>query len=229
MKSTETKPVETRPVKIAGQGFTLEGEIAVPEGAGGIVLFAHGSGSSHTSPRNRLVAQELREAGVATLLFDLLTLGEERADSMTAEYRFNIELLTGRLISATDWVMDEAAVRGFQIGYFGASTGSAAALMAAVARAEVVKAVVSRGGRPDLAQGALSKVQAPTLLIVGGNDDAVIDMNEAAMAQMRCEKRLAIVPGASHLFEEPGALNEVARLAREWFGHYLGGGQRRKA
>jgi dienelactone hydrolase len=185
------------------------------------VLFAHGSGSSRHSPRNRYVAWLLNEVGLATLLVDLLTSEEEAIDLTTAHLRFDIGLLAGRLIGVTDWLTEHPDTRHLRIGYFGASTGAAAALMAAAERADVVGAVVSRGGRPDLAGPALTRVKAPTLLIVGGNDFPVIDLNRAALAQLHCEKQLVIVPGATHLFEEPGALDQVAQLAREWFKRYL--------
>ena len=195
----------------------------------GLVLFAHGSGSSRRSPRNRFVAGVLQEAGMATLLFDLLTESEERVDERTAELRFDIGLLASRLRAATEWIraFDNFGPSGrvppdkFPIGYFGASTGAAAALIAAAGHTDIA-AIVSRGGRPDLAGDALPKVTAPTLLIVGGDDDVVIGMNEEAKARMRAETRLEIIPGATHLFEEPGALEEVARLARVWFARHLG-------
>jgi putative phosphoribosyl transferase len=199
----------------------LEGELVIPIGAQGIVLFAHGSGSSRHSPRNRYVAQVLRSTGFATLLMDLLTAEEEAIDLRTRQLRFDIRLLAERLIGATDWLTHHPDARLLRIGYFGASTGAAAALVAAVHRPETVGAIVSRGGRPDLAGPVLSQVKAPTLLIVGGYDFPVIAMNEDALAQLRVEKRLDIVPKAAHLFEEPGALEEVARLASQWFNHYL--------
>jgi len=186
-----------------------------------LVLFAHGSGSSRLSPRNRYVAQSLNASGLATLLVDLLTPDEEAIDRRTGELRFDIEPLAERLIGVTDWSIRYPETRPLRIGYFGASTGAAAALIAAAERRGVVAAVVSRGGRPDLAGSALSRVRAPTLLIVGGNDTAVIELNRAAFAQLRAEKLLVIVPGATHLFEEPGALDEVEREAREWFLRYL--------
>jgi dienelactone hydrolase len=201
---------------------TLEGNLSLPEGAYGIVLFAHGSGSSRHSPRNRSVARSLQEGGLATLLIDLLTTDEEAIDLRTRHLRFDIGLLAERLVGATEWLTHEADTRGLPVGYFGASTGGGAALVAAAERPEAVGAVVSRGGRPDLAGSALSQVQAPTLLIVGGADDQVIALNEEALAQLRCAKRLEIVPRATHLFEEPGALEAVARLAGEWFERYLG-------
>lgn len=204
----------------AGAVF-LEGNLAIPAGAQGVVLFAHGSGSSRLSPRNQAVATSLNDSRIATLLIDLLTGEEEAIDRVTAHLRFDIGLLAQRLIGATDWLLQAPETRALRIGYFGASTGAAAALMAAVERTQAVGAIVSRGGRPDLAGAALPRVQAPTLLIVGGNDSPVIHMNRAALAELRCEKRLEIVPGATHLFEEPGTLERVADLARGWFKSYL--------
>jgi dienelactone hydrolase len=195
----------------------LEGELKLPKGAAGIVLFAHGSGSSRHSPRNQYVARVIREAGVGTLLFDLLTKEEETIDAYTHQLRFNIDLLGERLVDATNWITSQPATQHLRIGYFGASTGAAAALLAAVELSNIVAAVVSRGGRPDLAGDALRKVNAATLLIVGGNDDVVIELNEAAYAKLSCEKELKIVPGATHLFEEPGTLEQAARLASDWF------------
>ena len=208
-------------VQVPAGAVTLEGNLGVPTGAHGVVLFAHGSGSSRHSPRNRYVAGVLREARLATLLMDLLTADEEAIDLQTQRLRFDISLLADRLVGATDWLAQDPATRGLDIGYFGASTGAAAALVAAAERPDAVSAIVSRGGRPDLAGAALARVRAPTLLIVGGNDVPVIGMNQEAMAQLHVETRLEIVPGATHLFEEPGALEEVARLAREWFERYL--------
>jgi dienelactone hydrolase len=208
-------------VQIAIGPITLEGDLAIPDGAAAIVLFAHGSGSSRHSPRNRFVAGKLREWGLATLLMDLLTPEEEAVDVHTAHLRFDIGLLAERLVGATDWLGQEPATRGLRAGYFGASTGGGAALVAAAERPDAVGAVVSRGGRPDLAGPALARVKAPTLLIVGGNDVPVIGMNQQALAQLRCEKRLEIVPGATHLFEEPGALEEVARLTGRWLRDHL--------
>jgi putative phosphoribosyl transferase len=199
----------------------LEGNLSLPRGARGIVLFAHGSGSSRLSLRNRYVAQLLNQARLATLLVDLLTAQEEAIDLRTARLRFDIGLLAERLVGATDWLLQHPQTRELQIGYFGASTGAAAALVAAAERPDEVAAIVSRGGRPDLAGPLLPQVHAPPLLIVGGNDVQVIELNRAAFAQLRCEKQLVIVPGATHLFEEPGALDEVARLAREWFERHL--------
>jgi len=212
---------EERLVRVATGPVTLEGNLSLPEGARGVVLFAHGSGSSRHSPRNRHVARLLNEAKLATLLIDLLTSDEEAIDLRTAHLRFDIGLLAERLVGATDWLAYYPDTRDLRVGYFGASTGTGAALVAAAERPHVVGAVVSRGGRPDLAGPALARVRAPTLLIVGGNDFPVIELNRAALAQLRCEKRLVIVPGATHLFEEPGALDAVARLAREWFERHL--------
>ena len=209
-------------VQVTGGPVVLEGNLGVPEGARGVVLFAHGSGSGRHSPRNRYVAGTLREAGLATLLVDLLTSEEEELDLRTRQLRFDIGLLAERLVGATDWISQNPDTRNLPVGYFGASTGAGAALAAAAERPEEVGAVVSRGGRPDLAGDSLSRVQAPTLLIVGGNDIPVIGVNREAMEQRHVEKELEIVPGATHLFEEPGALEEVARLAAEWFVHHLG-------
>jgi dienelactone hydrolase len=204
-----------------------DGEIAAdlrrPERALGLVVFAHGSGSSRFSGRNRAVATFLERHGFATLLLDLLTRDEEVIDVRTAQYRFDIDLLAARVMVATDWAHGHHDLAGLPIGYFGASTGAAAALIAAAERPQLVAAVVSRGGRPDLAGRALSRVQAPTLLIVGGDDEPVIEMNGAARQAMRALVELEIVPGASHLFEEPGTLEQVMRLASAWFGRYLGG------
>ncbi|MBI2830588.1 MAG: dienelactone hydrolase family protein [Chloroflexi bacterium] len=209
------------PVNVSAGKVTLEGDLSIPEAAQGIVLFAHGSGSSRLSPRNRYVAQMLREGGLATLLFDLLTMQEEAVDINTGRWRFDIRLLGERLVQATDWVRQNPETSPLAIGYFGASTGAAAALAAAVERPEDVRAIVSRGGRPDLAGEVLPRVKAPTLLIVGGQDYPVITLNREALAQLRCEKQLVIVPGATHLFEEPGALEQVAKLASDWFKKYL--------
>jgi len=200
---------------------TLEGALRIPEGATGIVLFAHGSGSSRHSPRNRYVAQALNEGGLATLLIDLLTSAEEREDDRTARLRFDIHLLAERVIAATGWLLQNAATKHLRIGYFGASTGAAAALEAAAERPNEIGAVVSRGGRPDLALPDLGRVKAPALLIVGGRDAAVIEMNREAFEHLQTEKRLEIVPGATHLFEEPGTLERVAHLARDWFTGHL--------
>ena len=214
-----------RAVRIETDGVGLEGDLSIPEGALALVLFAHGSGSSRFSPRNRYVARQLNKRRLATLLLDLLTPDEEDQDSlpgyMRGRLRFDINLLAARLVGATDWAAREPGTRALAPGYFGASTGAAAALVAAAERPQTVGAVVSRGGRPDLAGAALVRVEAPTLLIVGGNDVQVIELNRAALAQLRCERHLVIVPGATHLFKEPGALDEVARLAREWFQRHL--------
>ena len=204
-------------IDIPSGKIRLEGELKLPKGAVGVVLFAHGSGSSRHSPRNQYVAQVIREAGVGTLLFDLLTKQEEAIDAYTGELRFDIEFLAKRLVDATNWITTQPATQHLRIGYFGASTGAAAALIAAVELPNIVAAVVSRGGRPDLAGRELSKVKASTLLIVGGYDDVVIGLNEVAYAQLTCEKELKIVPGATHLFEEPGTLEQVAQLASGWF------------
>jgi len=209
-------------VRIPAERATLEGELTIPENAVALVLFAHGSGSSRHSPRNQFVARTLNDAGLATLLFDLLTPDEEATDMYTREHRFNISLLAERLVHATKWAKKQEQTRNLRLGYFGSSTGAAAALVAAAEIAQDVGAIVSRGGRPDLAGNALPKVQAPTLLIVGGNDDIVIELNEMARDQMRCEVKLEIVPGATHLFEEPGALEKVAKLASDWFVNHIG-------
>jgi putative phosphoribosyl transferase len=221
MAETSGSKTEDRLVQVPVGRVALEGNLRLPERAGGVVLFAHGSGSSRHSPRNRYVARMLNEANLATLLLDLLTPEEEAVDARTAHLRFDIGLLTERLIGATDWLTKHPDTRHLRVGYFGASTGAGAALVAAAERPDAVGAVVSRGGRPDLAGQALARVRAPTLLIVGGDDLQVIQLNRVAFAQLVCEKQLVLVPGATHLFEEPGALDEVARLAREWFERYL--------
>lgn len=208
---------QVRPVRVPAGGVALEGDLIVPQGALGVVLFAHGSGSSRFSRRNRFVASELNAGGLATLLVDLLTPEEEQVDQPTAHLRFDIPMLAGRLGGAIDWLAGQPATRDLPVGLFGASTGGGAALVAAAARPGRVAAVVSRGGRPDLAGDALRDVRAATLLIVGGDDTPVIDMNQAAMGRMHCEVKLQIVPGAGHLFEEPGALEQVAALAKDWF------------
>jgi len=199
----------------------LAGDLTIPPGAAGIVLFAHGSGSSRLSPRNRYVAHVLQSAGLATLLIDLLTPEEERMDQVTAYLRFDIGLLAERLLGATDWLQSDPETRNIRVGYFGASTGAGAALVAAASRRERIGAVVSRGGRPDLAGDALARVKAPVLLIVGGNDDVVIELNQGALEQLPGEKKLEIVPGAGHLFEEPGTLEQVAHLASKWLSSHL--------
>jgi dienelactone hydrolase len=221
-RSVETERVnKEQKVQVTTGPVSLDGNLSLPEKAVGLVLFAHGSGSSRFSPRNRLVAHHLQEAGLATLLIDLLSVEEEDIDRLTRQLRFDIELLARRLEGVTDWVRQQAATRDLKIGYFGASTGAAAALIAAADRADGVGAVVSRGGRPDLAWSRLHQIKAPTLLIVGGNDEPVIDLNQKALAQLRTTKRLEIIPGATHLFEEPGALEKVAWLARDWFHLHL--------
>jgi dienelactone hydrolase len=203
--------------------MTLEATLASPPDPHGVVLFAHGSGSSRHSPRNRYVARVLQSNGLATLLLDLLSAEEEAVDLRTRHLRFDIDLLADRLVAATDWLATQPELRALHVGYFGASTGAGAALVAAAMRPERVDAVVSRGGRADLAGEALRAVRAPTLLIVGGADVPVIELNERAMARMdHAEVHLEIVPGATHLFEEPGALEEVARLASDWLGRYVG-------
>jgi putative phosphoribosyl transferase len=214
---------ETSQVVIPVGDDAIAGDLVIPGQAHGIVLFAHGSGSSRHSPRNRLVAQELQKAGLATLLMDLLTTTEEGIDEATGgSLRFDIGLLAGRLEAASDWIRANPSTRRLSVGYFGASTGAAAALVAAAAEWHgKVAAVVSRGGRPDLAREALGVVRAPTLLIVGGDDRVVIELNREALDKLSCEKRLEIVPGATHLFEEPGALERVAELAVDWFLRHL--------
>jgi putative phosphoribosyl transferase len=211
--------VDQREVSIVTPDATLAGEVWLPPAAPGIVLFAHGSGSSRLSPRNRHVAAEIVAGGIGTLLFDLLTVAEERRDRLDASLRFDIGLLAGRLVGATRWLEQQDWARTLTRGYFGASTGAAAALAASVECA--VNAIVSRGGRPDLAGPALRRVTAPTLLIVGSHDPVVIDLNSRALAELTCEARLEIVPGATHLFEEPGTLEQVAALATEWFQRWL--------
>ena len=205
-----------------GPGVTLEGELDLPPGARGVVLFAHGSGSGRHSPRNQAVAAELRRAGLATLLIDLLTPAEEESERWTRHLRFDIELLAARLVAASEWLAGQRGTSQLALGYFGASTGAAAALVAAAVLSDLVSAVVSRGGRPDLAGPALRRVAAPALLIVGGEDTEVIELNRRALAELRVEKRLVIIPGATHLFEEPGALEQVAALAGDWFAAHLG-------
>jgi pimeloyl-ACP methyl ester carboxylesterase len=216
VRSTETLTVQIR----AGTAF-VDGDLVVPHSATGLVLFAHGSGSSRFSTRNRAVAQALEHGGFATLLLDLLTRSEESVDLRTAEYRFDIGLLGERVVAALDWAAGAAAVAHLPIACFGASTGAAAALIGAAERPELVKAVISRGGRPDLADDALPKVQAPTLLVVGSEDTEVIALNRQAMRRMRAPVELAIVPGATHLFEEPGTLEQVAQLAVRWCRRHL--------
>ncbi|HEV8618303.1 MAG TPA: alpha/beta fold hydrolase [Candidatus Udaeobacter sp.] len=209
-------------VQIQAGRAALSGDLSIPDGATALVLFVHGSGSSRHSPRNQFVARSLNKAGLATLLFDLLTPEEEAIDLRTREHRFNIGLLAERLVHATKWAKQQEQTADLPIGYFGSSTGGGAALVAAAEVPQDVGAVVSRGGRPDLAGDALPKVQTPTLFIVGGNDDVVIELNEQARDRMRCEVKLEIVPGATHLFEEPGALEKVAQLASDWFVSHIG-------
>ena len=204
-------------VRIPAGRAVLDGNLTLVDQKKALVLFAHGSGSSRLSPRNQFVARTLNEAGLATLLFDLLTPEEESVDLYTREHRFNIGLLAERLVHATKWAKQQKQTADLRIGYFGSSTGGGAALVAAAELPDEVGPVVSRGGRPDLAGDALPKVKAPTLLIVGGEDHVVIELNEQARAQMKCECKIEIVPGATHLFEEPGALEHVAKLASDWF------------
>ena len=206
---------------VAVGGAVLEADVVIPAQLQGVVLFAHGSGSSRHSPRNQYVAHELQIAGFATVLADLLTVEEERIDALTAALRFDIGLLATRVAALTDWLVAYRSTAGQPVGLFGASTGAAAALVAAAERPHSVAAIVSRGGRPDLAGKSLSAVRQPTLLIVGGRDPIVVDLNRAALEKLAGEKRLEVIPGASHLFEEPGALERVARLAADWFVRYL--------
>ncbi len=223
MPRTAPTPTATQQnVRIETRGGPIDGTLVLPDSSQGIVVFAHGSGSSRHSPRNHFVARQLEQRGHATLLLDLLTLREEEVDATTAEYRFDIQLLAQRLSKATDWLADNAATCDHVVGYFGASTGAAAALLAAAQRLDLAT-IVSRGGRPDLAGGALRMVAAPTLLIVGDRDFGVVQHNREARRQMeRCSrKELTLIRGATHLFEEPGALEEVARLAGDWFDQYL--------
>jgi pimeloyl-ACP methyl ester carboxylesterase len=209
-------------IRIPIGSIYLDGNLEIPEGAKGIVVFVHGSGSSRHSPRNRYVAEELQKRGLGTLLFDLLTAEEERIDMITREFRFNIDLLAKRLSDVTAWLLKTEEIKELNIGYFGASTGAAAALIAAGEYPDQVKAVVSRGGRPDLAENTLMYVKSPTLFIVGERDTQVIKLNQWAFEKLSAkDKELKIVPGATHLFEEPGTLEEAARLAGEWFTKYL--------
>ena len=213
---------EEMDVRVGAGDVTLEGTLGIPEQPRGVVLFAHGSGSSRFSPRNRYVARILRDHGLGTLLIDLLTPQEEEIDLVTRHLRFNIRLLAERLVGAVDWLAADERTRHLAIGTFGSSTGAAAALVAAAARPALVGAVVSRGGRPDLAGDALSQVTAPTLLLVGGRDEPVIELNEEAKARMHAPCELRIVPGATHLFEEPGTLEQVASQAAAFFSQHLG-------
>lgn len=211
----------TRAVEIDLVGTVLRGDLNLPVGAPGLVIFAHGSGSSRRSPRNRFVAGVINRAGLGTLLMDLLTEEEERVDEMTRELRFDIDLLGRRVAQVVEWAGQRQQVRELPVGLFGSSTGAAAALVAAASMPEEVHAIVSRGGRPDLAGDSLPDVKCPTLLVVGGLDDVVIGLNEQARSRMNCPTRLVIVPGATHLFEEPGTLEQVANLAAEWFAQHL--------
>ena len=217
MASALTEPVEIQ----QGGSAVLHGDLSMPAEAVSVIVFAHGSGSSRHSPRNRQVAGCLQDAGLGTLLLDLLTDREEGIDARTGQLRFDIELLAARLVEAVAWLERQPGFEGVGVGYFGASTGAAAALVAAARQGERIGAVVSRGGRPDLAGGALAAVRAPTLLIVGGRDETVLELNRRADERMRCERRLEVVPGATHLFEEPGALEQVADLAAAWFTEHL--------
>lgn len=217
----ETDLIPRTEVRLPIGGVVLEGTFSLPEEPLGVVLFAHGSGSSRHSVRNRFVATALREANLATLLFDLLSADEEDIDLQTTRLRFDIAFLAERLLGAMEWVKAQEESRGLRLGLFGASTGAGAALVAAAHRPKDVAAVVSRGGRPDLAEASLREVQSPTLLIVGGNDPQVADLNRQAMEHLRCEKKLEIVPRASHLFEEPSALDVVGRLAGQWFARHM--------
>jgi dienelactone hydrolase len=226
LMSSARRAIEQRVVMIPIGQTQLEGNLHLPPSAAGVVLFAHGSGSSRHSPRNRWVASQLNEVGLATLLIDLLTAEEEHEDRITTAFRFDIDLLASRLVCATDWLERDERTRALPVGYFGASTGAGAALVAAANRPERVGAVVSRGGRPDLADDELERVCAPTLLIVGGHDEPVIRLNQTAIARMRAHVELEIIPAATHLFEEPGALDAVAQLAAQWFRRYLPAGAR---
>jgi putative phosphoribosyl transferase len=220
LNTSKADPIEIE-VRIGILGAYLEGILGLPENLMGIVLFAHGSGSSRMSSRNRFVAHYLQSQKIGTLLFDLLTAKEEQFDEYSGKLRFDISFLAARLVQVTDWLLGYLKIKDMKIGYFGASTGAAAALTAAVERPEVVRAIVSRGGRPDLAASVLSGVQSPVLLIVGGDDYEVIDMNRSALNLLRTEKKMVSIPGATHLFEETGALDKVARLAAEWFNLYF--------
>ena len=219
-------PVVQQRLRIPAGDVTLEADLVLPDPAAGVVLFAHGSGSSRHSPRNRAVAAELQRAGLATVLADLLTPREEQLDARTGALRFDIGLLAGRVAALTDWLVEHEPTAHLALGLFGASTGAAAALVAATERPAAVEAVVSRGGRPDLAGGRLRLVRQPVLLLVGERDRTVLDLNRQAMEELRGETSLEVVPGATHLFEEPGALEQVARLARDWFAHHLRPGPR---
>lgn len=221
VKNMSKRNVEERFVQVSAGSVTLEGDLSIPSSAEGIILFAHGGGSSRFSPRNRFVARFLQQQGLATLLVDLLTLEEQEIDREAMTFRSDISLLSVRVVGATDWIHAYQDTQKLTIGYFGASTGAAAALIAATQRPKLVHAIVSRGGRPDFAQAYLQIIQAPTLLIVGGNDTSVIPLNEEAFPQIAAPKQLEIVAGAGHLFEEPEALEAVAHLATDWFRRYL--------
>ena len=222
MEASPSLPAVPAEVAIPAGRADLFGELRVPAGATGLVIFAHGSGSGRKSPRNQFVARALEARGLATLLLDLLTEEEEVLDARTGHLRFDIGLLARRLVAATKWAGEEAATRGLRPSFFGASTGGGAALVAAAALGDRVGAVVSRGGRPDLAGAALGEVRSPTLLLVGGDDEQVLRLNEEAYDQLACEKRLDVIPGATHLFEEPGALEDVARRAAAWLAGHVG-------
>lgn len=227
--TTQLQSKPATPVRIPIEGAALHGDLRMVPDALGLVIFVHGSGSSRKSPRNRHVAEELNHHGLATLLLDLLTQGEQKIDDRTMQYRFDIPLLAGRSTLAAEWALAQPELCRLPIGLFGASTGAAAALITAAAIKQQIAAVVSRGGRPDLAEDALPKVKAPTLLIVGGDDDTVLALNRKAMAQMSCVNQLHVVPGATHLFEEPGALEQVVKVAAQWFlQHFEKGSSRPK-
>ena len=221
---SDSAAVPQRSLSVPAAGATVDADLALPDNPRGLVLFAHGSGSSRHSPRNRQVAAALRQAGLGTVLADLLTPQEEEVDLRTRHLRFDVDLLADRLVDITEWLQSHAHTAGLAVGLFGASTGAAAALKAAARHPGAYRAVVSRGGRPDLAGSDLSAVEVPTLLVVGSRDRTVLALNQEALARLGGEKRLEVVAGASHLFEEPGALDEVARLAADWFvGHVAGG------
>jgi dienelactone hydrolase len=222
MRQGRNTDLDVREVAVVTGDVALGGGLGLPPGVHGLVLFAHGSGSSRFSPRNRAVARALRGAGLGTLLFDLLSVQEETRDARTGELRFDIPFLARRLVEVTEWARRQPELAPLRFGYFGSSTGAAAALVAAALRPDLIHAVVSRGGRPDLAGPALAHVRAPTRLLVGGWDSGVLELNEDALARLECPKDLRVIPGATHLFEEPGALEEVARLAAEWFVLHLG-------
>ncbi|MCY1018705.1 dienelactone hydrolase family protein [Pyxidicoccus sp. MSG2] len=222
MRHGRSTDPDVREVQVVAGGVELGGSLGLPSGARGLVIFAHGSGSSRFSPRNRAVARALREAGLGTLLFDLLSEEEEARDAHSGELRFDIPFLARRLAAVTEWARGQPELAPLRFGYFGSSTGAAAALVAAALHPDFLHAVVSRGGRPDLAGPILARVQAPTLLLVGGRDIGVLELNEEALARLEGLKDIRIIPNATHLFEEPGALEEVARLAAEWFSRYLG-------